>query len=271
MCANVPMFSTQSYYDNDKYHHAVSHNQSSHEHVSIVNERIHGEKLRHRRVQTAPSFYDNNLDDENKCIISKWTIVRRRLPDILALSDTYKPQSVRAQLMLLVALMNRQTNEPINKYNNAISHIVPSNVIINISGRSQLIHLKRIPSEQVIHVDINGLSFSIPTRQFILAVSRGNAHETAVRYCPSAIRDMLIDLSKSKVIEERQQYRRAQLKMYMGKILFFIIFIFIIIMMLALMLSVTDMMFKFDSFNQTLPYIPMQRLVLQQPDDMFSI
>ncbi|CAF4031290.1 unnamed protein product [Rotaria sp. Silwood2] len=271
MRTNAPLFSRQSYRDRYKHHHAILHSPSSQEHVSIVNERIHGVKLRHRRAQTTLSFYDNNLDEENQHIISKWTIVRQRLPDILALSDTYKPKSVRAQLILLVALMNKQTNELISEYNNTISHIVPSNVIIDISGRSQLICLKRIPSQQMIHVDVNGLSFSIPTRQFILAVSRGDSNETAVRYCPLAIRDMLIDLSKTKAIEERQQYRRAQFKMYVGKILFLLIFIFIIIMMLALILSVTDAMFKLDSFNYTLPHMPIQRLTLKQTDEMFPI
>ncbi|CAF3334235.1 unnamed protein product [Rotaria sp. Silwood1] len=266
MCTNTPLSSRQSYRDRYKHQQVVPHHL-----VSIVNERIHGVKLRHRRAQTALSFYDNNLDDEDKYTISKWTIVRRRLPDILALSDTYKPKSVRAQLILLVALMNRQTNKLLDEYDNTISHIVPSNVIIDISGRSQLIRLKRIPSEQVIHVDVNGLSFSIPTRQFILAVSRGDANETAVRYCPPAIRDMLIDLSKTKVIEERQQYKRAQFKMYVGKSLFLFIFMFIIIMMLALMLSVTDAIFKLDSFNQTLSQVPIQGVVLKQTDEMFTI
>ncbi|CAF2886030.1 unnamed protein product [Rotaria sp. Silwood2] len=251
MRTNAPLFSRQSYRDRYKHHHAILHSPSSQEHVSIVNERIHGVKLRHRRAQTTLSFYDNNLDEENQHIISKWTIVRRRLPDILALSDTYKPKSVRAQLILLVALMNKQANELISEYNNTISHIVPSNVIIDISGRSQLICLKRIPSQQMIHVDVY------------------NGH--AVRYCPLAIRDMLIDLSKTKAIEERQQYRRAQFKMYVGKILFLLIFIFIIIMMLALILSVTDAMFKLDSFNYTLPHMPIQRLTLKQTDEMFPI
>lgn len=251
------------------------------EQIAVVNERIYGVKLRHRRAgsNSIISFYDNYPGPGHQNIKSRWTIVRQRLPDILALSETYKPTTVRGQLVLLVALMNKQANTLIeetnllkkHKFHDTISHIVPSNVIIDISGRSQMICLKRIPSQQMIHVDVNGLSFSIPTRQFILAVSRGDAHETAARYCPPAVRDMLIDLSKTKVIEDRQQYRRAKLKLRVGRMLFFSIFGFIIIMMLALMLCAADTIFKLDSFNKTLINAPVQRKVLNKIDHIFSM
>jgi hypothetical protein len=142
-------------------------------------------------------------------------------------------------------------------YNNTISHIVPSNVIIDIAGRTQLICLKRIPPDQVIHVDVDGLSFAIPTRQFILSISRGFAHETAAKYCPPAISDMLIDLSKTKLVDDRLQYKRAQFKMRLGQILFLVLFIFIITMMLMLIIGTTNSIFKVHSENWTLPYIPL--------------
>jgi hypothetical protein len=151
--------------------------------------------------------------------------------------------------------MNKQTSELTktesrhlnpNEYNNTIAHIVPSNVLIDIGGRTQLICLKRIPSEQVIHVDVDNLSFAIPTRQFILAISRGNAHETAARYCPPAIGDMLIDLSKTKFVNDRLKYKRAQFKMRLGQILFLVIFISIIAMMLTLITGATKSLFEFD-------------------------
>ena len=154
--------------------------------------------------------------------------------------------------------MNKQTNgltgesrqlNP-NEYNNTITHIVPSNVIIDINGRTGLICLKRIPPDQVIHVDVDNLSFAIPTRQFILAISRGNAHETASRYCPPAIGDMLIDLSKTKFVDDRLKYKRAQFKMRLGQFLFFVIFISIIVMMLTLTTGATKSLFKEDPEDQ---------------------
>ncbi len=224
---------------------------------SVVHQRLYTVKLRRRRAQATRSFYDNNEDDENEHILSKWTIVRQRLPDILALSENYKPSTMRAQLVFLVALMNKQANDLANEsrqsnryeYNNTISHIVPSSVIIDISGRRRLICLKRIPPEQVIHVDVDNLSFSIPTRQFILAISRGSAQQTAAKYCPPAISDMLIDISKAKLIDDRRQYKRAQFKMRLGQMIFFVVFIVIISMVLALVIAATNTIFKFDAFN----------------------
>ncbi len=113
-----------------------------------------------------------------------------------------------------------------------------------------MICLKRIPSEQIIHVDCDGLSFAIPTRQFILSISRGYAHQTAAKYCPPAISDMLIDISKSKIIDDRRQYKRAQVKMLIGQIIFLIVFILIITMVFALIIGATNTIFKLDSFDQ---------------------
>ncbi|UJR25987.1 hypothetical protein I4U23_007335 [Adineta vaga] len=250
-----PNTSRQSYREQHRRQHTTSCSQPLIDYVSMVSERKYTVKLRRRRAQAALSFYDNNETDEQEPILSKWTVVRQRLPDILALSNTYKPTSVRAQLVLLVALMNKQTigilSESIeqmsNGQNKTISHIVPSSVILDISGRSRLIFLKSIPSEQLIHVDIDNLSFSIPTRQFILAISRGHAHETAAKYCPPAISDMLIELSKTKVSQDNAQYQRAQFKMRLGQIFFFFGFIFIISMMLALIIAATKIFFRTNS------------------------
>ena len=226
-------------------------------------------KLRRRRAQAALSFYDNNEADEQEPIVSKWTIVRQRLPDILALSATYKPTSIRAQLVLLVSMMNKQSTGIVAnsiermafEHNTFISQIVPSNVILDISGRSRLICLKRIPSEQMIHVDIDSLSFSIPTRQFILAISRGHVHETAARYCPPAISDMLIDLSKTKVNQDRRQYERAQFKMRFGQGLFLCVFIYIISMMFALITTATKTVLSINTYNDTQPFAPIAAAV----------
>jgi hypothetical protein len=237
--------------------------------VSLVNETSHSIKLRRRRRnQETKSFYDNNEDEENEHIVSKWSIVRQRLPDILALSETYKPNGIRAQLVLLVALINKQSesanqSNKLNlqdKYNNTISHIVPTNVILDISGHRQIICLKRIPSEQVIHVDVDNLSFSIPTRQFILSISQGHTKSIAAKYCPPAISDMLIDLSKTKIIDDRRQYKRAQVKMRIGQTTFLIVFILIVTMAFALIIGATNAILKLDSFNQTFPYIPIGML-----------
>jgi hypothetical protein len=168
--------------------------------------------------------------------------------------------------------MNKQANDHIaesfqlmkNEFPNTISHIVPSTVIVDISGRSRLICLKHIPSEQVIHVDIDGLTFSIPTRQFVLAISRGQAQETAAKYCPPAISEMLIDLSKTKLVDDRRQYKRAQFKMHLGQILFFCLFISIFIMIFALVIGAANAVFKMDSYNETLPFIPVSSLELGQ-------
>ena len=236
--------------------------------VSTVTERKYGVKLRRRRAQATLSFYDNAEADEHETIESKWTIVRQRLPDILALSLDYKPKSVRAQLVLLVALMNKQSGqtnseEPelmSNEQNKIISHIVPSSVILDISGRSRLIFLKRIPSQQMIHVDIDNLSFSIPTRQFIFAISRGNAQQAAAKFCPPAISEMLIDLSKTKVNQESLQYQRAQIKMRLGQMLFFVLFILIISMILTLIPAATRSIVKLKSSNATFPFMQMPSL-----------
>ena len=216
-------------------------------------------KLRRRRAQATLSFYDNADDDDNEHVISKWTIVRRRLPDILALSETYKPTSMRAQLVLLVASMHRQAVADKNRsrqatfdnYASSVPPAIPTNVVIEIDGRSQVICLKRIPSEQVIHVDVDGLSLSIPTRQFILAISRGQSQDAAMKYCPSEISDMLINLSKTKIIDDRKQLQRAKFRMRMGQSLFYVIFIFIAAMMLALMIGATYAIVRLESLNHT--------------------
>lgn len=212
-------------------------------------------KLRRRRSQSTQSFYDNHEDAEDEHIVSKWTIVRQRLPDILALSPSYKPATVRAQLVLLLALMNKQTSNILpsssehfnaNESHNTISHVVPSTVVIDIAGRSRSICLKRIPAEQVIHVDVDGLSFSLPTRQFILSIGRGYAQQTAVKYCPPAISDMLIDISKRKMIDDRRQYRRAKVKMRIGQLIFLVVFIIIIAMVFALVIGATKTVINFN-------------------------
>ena len=233
--------------------------------VSTVTERKYAVKLRRRRAQATLSFYDNAEADEHETIISKWTIVRQRLPDILALSSAYKPKSMRAQLVLLVALMNKQADqtnneEPelmSNEQNKIISNTVPSSVILDISGRSRLIFLKRIPSQQMIHVDVDNLSFSIPTRQFIFAISRGNAQQAAAKFCPPAISEMLIDLSKTKVNQESLQYQRAQIKMRLGRMLFFFLFILIISMMLTLIIAAVRSVLEMKSRNDFFQFRPM--------------
>jgi len=153
--------------------------------------------------------------------------------------------------------MNRQTS---NAYaqsrqiyfpaeNTTISQIIPNNVIIDISGRSRLIRMKSIPPDQVIYVDVDNLSFSIATRQLILAISRGNTHTW--RYCPPAISEMLIDISKAKVYDDRRQYERAQFKMRIGQILFLFGFMLILIMVLVLIIGTTNAISIFYSFNDT--------------------
>jgi len=249
--------------------------------VSLVNETSHSIKLRRRhRNQETKSLYDNNEDEENEHIVSKWSIVRQRLPDILALSETYKPNGIQAQLVLLAALINKQSSESANqsnklnlqdKYNNTISRIVPTNVVLDISGRRQIICLKRIPSEQVIHVDVDNLSFSIPTRQFILSISPVHTKSIVAKYCPPAISDMLIDLSKTKIIDDRRQYKRAQFKMRIGQMMFLIVLILIITMALALIIGATNTIFKLDSFNQTFPYIPIQPILTRKKTAKISM
>ena len=212
-------------------------------------------QLRRYRSDSILSYYDNPIeDDENLWKVSKWSIVRQRLPDILALSPSYKPTSIRAQLILLIALMTRQSKQSRRLNISDGNHnplLFPTSVMINIGNRNRIINLKRIPPEQMIHVDIDGLAFSIPTRQFIIAISRGDAHQTASKFCPPAITDMLIDLSKTKVVDDRRQYRRALFKMRVGKTLFFSLFILISAMFLALFVSTTTTVLKLNSLNYT--------------------
>ncbi|CAF4722000.1 unnamed protein product, partial [Rotaria magnacalcarata] len=214
---------------------------------SQINKQFYALPLPSHRVQSIFSFYDNYVENEDGRSQSKWTIVRRRLPDILALSSTYKPKSVRAQLFLLMALMNRQSSElhqsSDNKSNLELS-CAPQSVIINIGGHNRLIHLKLIPPQQMIHVDVDGLTFSIPTRQFIAAISRGDAYQAASKFFPPAITNMLINLSKTKVADDGIQYQRIRLRMRIGKILFFSLFTFIIGMMLILILSTMNILLK---------------------------
>ncbi|CAF4981629.1 unnamed protein product, partial [Rotaria socialis] len=149
---------------------------------SQINKQVYALQLPSRRAQSIFSFYDNYVENEHERSRSKWTTVRRRLPDILALSPTYKPKSVRAQLFLLMALMNRQSNELHQSSDNKSDFelaCAPQSVIINIGGHNRLIHLKLIPPQQMIHVDVGDLTFSIPTRQFITAISRGDAYQAA--------------------------------------------------------------------------------------------
>ena len=209
--------------------------------------------MRHHRTDSILSYYDNATLTENK---SKWTIVRQRLPDILALSTTYKPRTTRTQLVLLIALMHRQTNQlrRLSDFQSTTnSLLIPASVLVNIAGRSRIIQLKRIPPDQMIHVDIDGRAFSIPTRQFIIAISYGYAHEAAAKYCPPAITDMIINLSKTKVVDDNKQYHRTLLKRRIGKMLFFSLFIFISMMILALVISSVNTIFKLTAFNHTSP------------------
>jgi len=219
-----------------------------------MNERLRMIQLRRYRRESIFSFYDNEIENE-----SKWSIVRQRLPDILSLSTTYKPTNVRTQLILLISLMNRQANQlrRLSNYDlNQNLSFFPTHVIVNIGNRDRIISLKRIPIEQMIHVDVDGLAFSIPTRQFIIAISQGYAHAAAAQYCPPAISDMLINLSKTKVADDGRQYKRALFKMRVGKILFFTLFIFIGGMILALFISATNTIFNLKSLDHTNLNIP---------------
>lgn len=158
--------------------------------------------------------------------------------------------------MLLISLMHRQTNQlrRLSDLESLPNNVrMPSSVLVNIAGRSRIIYLKRIPFEQMIHVDVDGLRFSIPTRQFIIAISHGYAHEAAAKYCPPAITDMLINLSKTKVVDDNKQYRRAVLKQRFGKILFFGLFTFISLMILALVISGTKTILKLKSVDHINP------------------
>ncbi|CAF2610345.1 unnamed protein product [Rotaria sp. Silwood2] len=241
----------------------ISRRELCNEDNSLINNRFYLIQIRRNRSQSKVSFYDNNLENENETITSKWTIVRQRLPDILALSTTYKPTSIRAQLSLLITLMNRQSNQLHKLSNNDFIDdvsCIPTTVIINIGGRNRLIHLKRIPPQQMIHVDVDSLSFSIPTRQFIIAISRGNAYHAASKFCPPAITDMLIDLSKTKVVDDGIQYQRTLFKRRIGKMLFFALFIFIIGMILILIVGTSNALLHLNSLNYTTPTISIRSL-----------
>lgn len=121
---------------------------------------------------------------------------------------------------------------------------LPQTVMINIDDHERLIHLNHIPPQQMIHVDIDGLSFSIPTRQFIIAISRGENLQTATKFCPPAMTDMLVKLSKTKVVHDGKQHRRVIVRMRIGKILFFALFTFIIGMLFILILSITNVLLQ---------------------------
>ncbi|CAF0947102.1 unnamed protein product [Rotaria sordida] len=247
MNANMSLYQYRQRY-------VISGRQLCNEDKTSINNRFNMKQLRRYQSQSKFSFYDNDLENKDETIISKWTIVRQRLPDILALSTTYKPTSIRTQLLLLIALMNRQSNSlhklSTNNLNDDLS-CNPTSVIINISGRNRLIYLKRIPPQQMIHVDVDSLSFSIPTRQFIIAISRGDAYNAASKFCPPAITDMLIDLSKTKVVGEGLLYQQTLFKRRIGKMLFFALFIFIIGMMLILMISTVNTLLQLNSLNYT--------------------
>jgi hypothetical protein len=190
--------------------------------------------------------------NESQANISKWTIVRQRLPDILALNPTYQPTHIRAQLMHLLVLMRKETVHLRRSNVNISSNNLLKRVMINIDGRQRYINLKYIPSEQMIHIDMEDLTFSIPTRQLIIAISRGHAHETAAKYCPPAIRDMLIDLSKSKVIYDGQQYQRAMFKTRLGQGFYVGLLIVFIGMILLLILSTSHTLWIFNSLNSSI-------------------
>lgn len=188
------------------------------------------------------------------CRRSKWKIVQQRLPDILAMNENYKPMNLRGQLVLLMTMMNRQSSnnedsiDHLTKSNNFIdlAALWPTNVSIQYGDRTQSVSLKRIPSKQWILVDIDGLSFGIPTRQFLFAISNDSSHNAVAKYCPPAISEMLIELSKIKIIDERKQFRRAQLKMRFVQSIFFLTFICIVLMVFVLIISVMDALNKME-------------------------
>ena len=221
-----------------------------------MDERIRMIQLRRCRTESIFSSYDNStLGPE---IQSKWSIVRQRLPDILALSTTYKPTNIRTQLVLLIALMNRQAHQLRRLTEGSLPQTLscsPTSVTVNIDNRTRIISLKRIPPEQMIHVDVDGLVFSIPTRKFLIAISQGYAQETAAKYCPPAITDMVIKLSKIKVADDRRQYKRALFKRRVGKAMFFSLFTFISGMILALILSAGMALLKLSSFDHKNPNV----------------
>lgn len=193
-------------------------------------------------------------DAPSESAVSKWTIVRQRLPEILTMSTTYKPKSTRNQLILLVALMNKESHQlqplshdPLMRQTRDLPHTVT----ISIDGRRRYIDMKLIPPEQMIHIDIDGFEVTLPTREFIVAISRGDVHDTAIRYCPPAIRQMLIDLSKTKLIRDGQLYRQTRIKIRLGKTCYFCLFLLLIGMMLILMLSISDVLWKLPSLNSS--------------------
>lgn len=222
------------------------------EEVRLIRETARSVKIRRRRVENTLSFYDNNEDAEDEIIESKWTIVRQRLPEILAMSENYKPKSIRAQLVFLIALMNRKANEAEealqfrNSISGSIAGLVSSNGILPKVKRNGNFRLKRIPSKQMIYVDFEGLSFSIPTRQFFLGAMSDDDNKSLVQLCPQPMGEMLVNLSKTKIIDDSKQFERARFKMRLTKFLFFLLYSVLIGMVFLLAISLSNTIFRFE-------------------------
>lgn len=197
-------------------------------------------------------LYPSSRARELEPIVSKWTIVRQRLPEILMMSTTYKPTHIRSQLNLLIALMNKQNPQLRQRNQDALgnrSNTLPTTVIISIDGRQRYIEMKLVPPQQMIHIDFDGIDLTIPTRDFIMAISRGDIHETAIKYCPLAVRQMLMDLSKAKLVHDGRLYRKTLIKIRLGKLFYSLFFIFIIGMFFILVISTSNSLWKLGAFN----------------------
>ena len=197
-------------------------------------------------------LYSSSRARQVEPIVSKWTIIRQRLPEILMMSTTYKPTHIRNQLILLIALMNKQSRQLRQQKQDALrneTHTLPTNVIINIDGRQRYIKMKLVPPQQMIHINVDGIDLTIPTRDFIMAISRGDIHETAMKYCPLAVRQMLMDLSKAKLVHDGRLYRKALIKIRLGKFFYSLFFLLIIGMFFMLGISTSDSLWKLAAFN----------------------
>ncbi|CAF0870482.1 unnamed protein product [Didymodactylos carnosus] len=191
--------------------------------------------------------FDRNLSTTN--ISSKWTIVRQRLPDILAMSETYRPRTVKAQIYFLRALMHYRElmSEQEMKFNEDDNTI--TNVVVDVCGRKRTIKLKRIPADQYVHVDIDDINFDIPTRQFIMAMS-ANHHRSFDNTPLAFITNIVLDVSKSKIVKEDQQQKRQRLEFKFVRSTFIVYVLFIGFMVILALISATSTVLKMKNFYE---------------------
>jgi hypothetical protein len=238
------------------------------DHATVTDETGHKIRLHRYRAENIRSIHERHVKHRPSCSESKWTTVRPCLSELIVKNENNKSRTKHVQLESFITSINKQRKNNRNSSKqlsvvNSRSTITCSTSVrtdIDDGKQHRQRSLKYILSNQVIHVDCDGLSFSI-SREELLSTTKNddNIQQTKVYDWPIEMRDILIDLSTTKMNKDCKQFKQAQLKMRLAKFLFSCLLLFIFSMLIALFISSAYSIWKIIVINNKQIHSSMDR------------